>query len=154
MEEELNFIELQDKSLNALRAIAREFGVAGYSTMKKTHLVYEIMRVDAQKEELDFRGGVLEMIEDDKQKIGFLRTKNFLPGQNDIYVSASQIRRLGLRTGDMVVGQVREPKDNEKFYSMLKIAAVNGRDPELAKNRPRFEELTPIFPDQKIKLET
>ena len=150
----MDFAELQSKSISTLRSIARDYNVPGYSTLRKEPLVYDIMRAEANQKGHEFRGGVLEMIDDDKQKIGFLRAENYLPGVDDIYVSASQIRRLGLRTGDLVVGQVRAPKDNEKYYSMLRIAAVNGRDPEYAKKRPRFERLTPIFPQQKIKLET
>lgn len=87
--------------------------------------------------------------------MGFLRTdRNYHPSPDDIYVSNSQIRRLGLRTGDMIIGQVREPKENEKYHSLLRVEAVNGLDPETARKRPRFESLTPIFPDHKIKLET
>ena len=85
--------------------------------------------------------------------MGFLRTHNYLPGPNDIYVSNSQIRRLGLRTGDMVIGQVRAPKENEKYHSLLRVEAVNGMDADVARKRPRFETLTPIFPLVKLKLE-
>jgi transcription termination factor Rho len=112
------------------------------------------LRAQARSQGLEYRGGVLEIIEDDKQVMGFLRSKNYLPGPEDIYVSNSQIRRLGLRTGDMVIGQVRIPKDNEKYFSLLRVEAVNGMTPEIAKDRPRFETLTPIFPLEKIKLET
>ena len=146
--------DLEQKKLGDLRDLAREMGVAGFSTMKKLDLVYEIMRKDAEKSGYDFRGGILEVVDDDKQNMGFLRTtKNFLPGPNDIYVSNSQIRRLGLRTGDMVIGQVRVPKDNEKYYSLLRVEAVNGMSAEAAKKRTRYESLTPIFPDEKYKLE-
>ncbi|MCA9976742.1 MAG: Rho termination factor N-terminal domain-containing protein, partial [Anaerolineales bacterium] len=150
----MDITELASKKLSELRAIAREMEIAGFSTMKKQDLVYQIMASQAQTSGLDFRGGVLEIIEDDKQTMGFLRTHNYLPGANDIYVSNSQIRRLSLQTGDMVVGQVRVPKDNEKYYSLLRVEAVNDGPPELAKSRPRYESLTPIFPDQKLKLET
>jgi len=112
------------------------------------------MRANAEAEGYDFRGGVLEIVEDDKQNMGFLRSRNYLPGPEDIYVSSSQIRRLGLRNGDMVLGQVRVPKENEKYYSLLRVESVNGMSPDLAKKRPRYEQLTPIFPDQKLKLET
>lgn len=101
-----------------------------------------------------FRGGVLEIVEDDKQTMGFLRSGSYLPSKDDIYVSNSQIRRIGLKTGDMVYGQVRVPKDNEKYYSLLRVEAVNGMSPDHLKNRVRYESLTPIFPDQKLKLET
>jgi transcription termination factor Rho len=112
------------------------------------------MAADAKQKGLNFQGGVLEIIEDDKQTMGFLRSGNLLPGRKDIYVSNSQIRRLGLRTGDMVLGQVRVPKDNEKYYSLLRVEAVNGLSPEEARRRPSFSSLTPIFPDQKLRLET
>ncbi len=150
----MEYSELETKSLTALRTIAREFNVPGYSTKRKPDLVRGIMRAEARERGHDFRGGVLEIIDDDKQKIGFLRAENYLPGPEDIYVSASQIRRMGLRTGDLVLGQVRAPKDSEKYHSMLRISVVNGLDPETAKNRPRFERQTPIFPLEKIKLET
>lgn len=151
----MDIAELESKKLGELRDIARENSVPGFSTLKKQALIFEIMRKNAEDNGYDFRGGILEVVEDDKQSMGFLRTtKDFLPGPNDIYVSSSQIRRLGLRTGDMVLGQVRAPKDNEKYYSLLRVESVNGQSPDLAKKRPRYESLTPIFPDQKLKLET
>jgi len=100
---------------------------------------------------LIFGGGVLEIVQDG---IGFLRSDHFLPGPEDVYVSSSQIRRFGLRTGDMVIGQVRPPKDTEKYYGLLRVETVNGQDPETAKNRPTFEDLTPIFPNRRYELET
>lgn len=150
----MDITQLQDKKLNELREQARDMGVSGYSAQKKQELIFQILRENARSQGNEFRGGVLELIEDDKQTMGFLRSRNYLPGADDIYVSSSQIRRLGLRTGDMVLGQVRVPKDNEKYFSLLRVEAVNGMDPELAKKRPRFESLTPIFPLVKIKLET
>ncbi len=146
--------ELEAKKLGELRDIAREMNIPGFSTMKKQALVLKIMEAEAEAKGLHFRGGVLEIVDQDKQQMGFLRSKNYLPGPDDIYVSNSQIRRLGLRTGDMVMGQVRVPKDNEKYFSLLRVESVNGMSPELAKKRPRYEDLTPIFPDQKLKLET
>ena len=151
----MEIVELESKRLTDLRDIARDMEINGFSNMKKQELVFEIMRAEAHKKGLEFRGGVLETINDDKQPMGFLRTnRNYHPSSGDIYVSNSQIRRLGLRTGDMIIGQVREPKDNEKYHSLLRVEAVNGLDPESARKRPRFESLTPIFPDVKIKLET
>lgn len=151
----MEFIELEQKKLIELRDIAREMGVSGFSTMKKQELVYGIMRMIAQTQGLEFRGGVLEIVEEEKQPIGFLRIdRNYHPTPNDIYVSNSQIRRLGMKTGDLVIGHVRIPKDGEKFYSLLRIEAINGMDPDIAKNRPKFESQTPIFPNVKIKLET
>jgi transcription termination factor Rho len=145
---------LEEKKLSELRDIARGMEIPGFSTMKKQDIIFQIMAVDAQQKGLNFQGGVLEIIEDDKQTMGFLRSGNYLPGRKDIYVSNSQIRRLGLRTGDMVLGQVRVPKDNEKYYSLLRVEAVNGMSPEEARKRPKFASLTPIFPDQKLRLET
>jgi transcription termination factor Rho len=150
----MDITELEGKKLIELRDLGRQMDISGFSTMKKPELITEILRAQAKAQGLEYRGGVLEIIEDDKQMMGFLRSRNYLPGPEDIYVSNSQIRRLGLRTGDMVIGQVRIPKDNEKYFSLLRVEAVNGGTPELAKDRPRFETLTPIFPLEKIKLET
>lgn len=150
----MDFVELDKKPLTELRVIGKEIGVPGHTSMRKQGLIYGILELDAKEKGLEFRGGILEVQDDDKQRVGFLRTRNYQSGPDDIYVSASQIRRLGLRHGDKVMGQVRPPKDNEKYYSLLRIAAVNGTDPEGAKSRPRFETLTPIFPEEKIKLET
>ncbi|MFN2279850.1 MAG: transcription termination factor Rho, partial [Candidatus Promineifilaceae bacterium] len=140
--------------LSELREMARDMEIPGFSAMKKQDIIFQIMAADAKAKGLNFQGGVLEIIEDDKQTMGFLRSGNLLPGRKDIYVSNSQIRRLGLRTGDMVLGQVRVPKDNEKYYSLLRVEAVNGLSPDEARRRPKFSSLTPIFPDQKLRLET
>lgn len=145
--------ELESKTLSELRELARDMNITGFSSMKKNALVFEVLRARAKAQGHEFRGGVLEIVDDDKQTMGFLRSKNYLPGPDDIYVSNSQIRRLGLRTGDMVIGQVRVPKDNEKYYSLLRVEAVNGTDPESAKVRPHFGDLTPIFPEIKFTLE-
>ncbi len=151
----LDIVQLEAKKVGELRNMARDMNVPSFSTMKKQRLVYEIMRAQATAQGLDFRGGVLEIVDEDKQPIGFLRTReNYQAGPDDIYVSYSQIRRLGLRTGDMVIGQVRVPKDSEKYHSLLRVEAVNGGNPEEAKRRPYFEDLTPIFPLEKLKLET
>ncbi len=150
----MDIVELESKKIGELRDLAREKEITGFSAMKKHDLVFHIMKADAQARGHDFSGGFLEVVDDDKQPMGFLRSKNFLPGNDDIYVSNSQIRRMGLRTGDVVMGQVRRPKENEKYFSLLRVEAVNGGPPELAKKRPRHEDLTPIFPDRKLKLET
>ncbi len=150
----MDISELEAKKLSELRDMGRELDIPGFSTMKKTDIIFQILSENAKAKGLNFQGGVLEIIEDDKQTMGFLRSGNLLPGRKDIYVSNSQIRRLGLRTGDMVLGQVRVPKDNEKYYSLLRVEAVNGMSPEEARKRPRFSSLTPIFPDQKLRLET
>jgi transcription termination factor Rho len=143
--------ELEAKALPELREMAREVGVSGYSRLKKTDLVFRLLRANAEDRGLIFGGGLLETIQDG---IGFLRSADLKPGPEDVYVSQSQIRRFALRTGDMVIGQVRPPKDNEKYFGLLRVEAVNGLDPETTKTRPRFEALTPIFPHDRLKLET
>jgi transcription termination factor Rho len=150
----MEFRDLEQKNLTELRDIGRDMNVNGFSTMRKMELVYSILGAKAKAAGLELRGGLLETVDDDKQQIGFLRSENYLPGPDDIYVSNSQIRRMGMRTGDFVYGQARKPKDNEKYYSMLRIEAINDMDPEQAKKRPYFEKLTPIFPLVKLKLET
>jgi transcription termination factor Rho len=147
----LNYAELDQKSLTELRELAKEQGVSGYSKYKKNDLVFRLLRAKAEREGLIFGGGVLEIVQDG---IGFLRSDHLLPGDEDVYVSQSQIRRFGMRTGDMVIGQVRPPKDTEKYYGLLRVEAVNGIDPESAKQRPDFDKLTPIFPNVQYKLET
>jgi transcription termination factor Rho len=147
----MDISELQPKSLDELRVIARQWEIPSYTRLKKDDLIVRLMRANAEKQGLELRGGVLEIVEDG---IGFLRAEHLLPGADDIYVSQSQIRRFGLRTGDMVIGQVRAPKDSEKYFGLLRVETVNGLDPETAKKRPNFEALTPIFPDTRFDLET
>ena len=151
MAETLNYAELESKTLTELREIAKEQTISGYSRYKKTDLIFRLLRAKAEREGLIFGGGVLQIVEDG---IGFLRSDHLLPGPEDVYVSQSQIRRFGLRTGDMVIGQVRPPKDTEKYFGLLRVEAVNGLDPEAAKARPDFDKLTPIFPNSQFKLET
>lgn len=122
--------------------MARDMRITGHSRLKKHDLIMRLLRANAEQQGYIFGGGVLEIVQDG---IGFLRSDHLLPGPEDVYVSQSQIRRFGLRTGDLVVGQVRPPKDTEKYYGLLKVEAVNGLDPEVAKQRPVFERLTPIF---------
>lgn len=147
----LTIAELERKTLDELRALAREMGITGYTRLKKNDLIMRILEAQAEQRGYVFRGGILEIT---PEGIGFLRADGLLPGPNDIYVSQSQIRRFGLRTGDLVVGQVRPPKESEKYYGLLRVEAVNGLDPEVAKRRPHFESLTPIFPNRQFKLET
>lgn len=142
---------LEDCTLDELREIARSLDISGYTRLKKHDLIILLLRSNAEKQGYIFGGGILEIVQDG---IGFLRSDHLLPGPEDVYVSQSQIRRFGLRTGDLVVGQVRPPKDTEKYYGLLKVEAVNGLDPEEAKRRPVFEKQTPIFPDEQIHLET
>jgi transcription termination factor Rho len=147
----MDISELQPKTLEELRRVARDWDIPAYTKLKKDDLIVRLLRANAEKEGLELRGGILEIVEDG---IGFLRAEHFLPGPEDIYVSQSQIRRFGLRTGDMVIGQVRAPKDSEKYYGLLRVETVNGLDPDTAKKRPAFESLTPIFPETRFNLET
>lgn len=147
----INYAMLDDKSLTELRELAKEQNLTGSSKLKKSDLIFRLLRAKAEREGLIFGGGVLEIVQDG---IGFLRSDHLLPGDEDVYVSQSQIRRFGLRTGDMVIGQVRPPKDTEKYFGLLRVEAVNGIDPESAKQRPDFDKLTPIFPNVQYKLET
>lgn len=151
MPETLDYAELERKTLSELRELAKEQGISGYTRLKKTDLIFRLLRAKAEREGLIFGGGVLQIVE---EGIGFLRSDHLLPGPEDVYVSQSQIRRFGLRTGDMVIGQVRPPKETEKYYGLLRVEAVNGLDPETAKARPEFDKLTPIFPNSQFKLET
>jgi len=143
--------QLDALNLDELRELARASGITGYTRLKKFDLVMRLLRANAEQQGFIFGGGILEIVQDG---IGFLRSDHFLPGPEDVYVSQSQIRRFGLRTGDFVVGQVRPPKDTEKFHGLLKVEAVNGWDPEEAKKRASFEKLTPIFPNEQFLLET
>jgi transcription termination factor Rho len=147
----VNLSELETKTVEDLRELARELGMNGVSSLKKQDLIMKLIQVQAEQQGNIFAAGILEIMEDG---FGFLRQDRYLPGPDDIYVSQSQIRRFGLRTGDKVSGQVRPPKDNEKYYSLLRVEVVNGMDPEVARRRPNFDSLTPIFPRQAIDLET
>ncbi|MFN8372819.1 MAG: transcription termination factor Rho [Anaerolineae bacterium] len=143
--------DLEQRTLDDLRQMAREAGVQRFSRLKKQDLMLALLREEAERKGHKLRGGVLEIVDDG---IGFLRAEKYLPGPNDVYVSQTQIKRFNLRTGDMVIGQVRAPKDSEKYYGLLRVDAVNGLNPEEAKSRPNFEDLTPIFPLQRFNLET
>jgi transcription termination factor Rho len=147
----VNIAELDTKTLAELREMARDEEVSGFSRLKKNDLILRLLRAQAEKQGLIFGGGVLEIM---PEGIGFLRSHHLIPGSEDVYVSQSQIRRFKLRTGDMVIGQVRPPKETEKYFSLLRVEAVNGLDPDAAKGRPHFDALTPIFPLQMLKLET
>ena len=147
----MNIAQLETMNLPDLRAISRDLEVQGGARLKKEDLILRIMQADAERRGLELRGGILEIM---NEGMGFLRADHYLPGPNDIYVSQSQIRRFGLRTGDMVIGQIRPPKDTEKYYGLLRVESINGMDPEDAKGRPKFEDLTPIFPEERFDLET
>jgi len=147
----MNIAQLESMNLTDLRSISKDLDIQGASRLKKDDLILQIMQADAEKRGLELRGGILEVM---SEGMGFLRAEHYLPGPNDIYVSQSQIRRFGLRTGDMVIGQIRPPKESEKYFGLLRVESINGLDPEEAKNRPRFETLTPIFPEERFDLET
>jgi transcription termination factor Rho len=147
----VNIAELETKTIAELRDLARDLELTGYSALKKQDLVFRLLQSNTEQQGNIFSAGVLEIVEDG---FGFLRQERFLPGNMDVYVSQSQIRRFGLRTGDMVSGQVRPPKDNEKYYGLLRVEAINGVDPEIAKRRPHFDILTPISPREMFNLET
>jgi transcription termination factor Rho len=146
----LEMADLETRTLAELRELAKESEISGYSRLKKEDLILRLLRAKAEREGLMFGGGVLDIVDENK---GYLRGSHYKPGSEDVYVSQSQIRRFGLRTGDMVVGQVRPPKESEKYFSLLRVEAVNGVDPEAAKQRPYFESLTPVFPDERFTLE-
>ncbi len=147
----LDIAELEARTQDQLIELATEQGVENPHTYNKQDLLFRILRHQAERQGTIYAGGVLAIVDDG---FGFLRGERLVPGPNDVYVSQSQIRRFGLRGGDYVTGQVRQPKDSEKYYGLLRVEAVNGVDPEVARRRPNFEELTPIFPDEMLELET
>jgi len=144
---------LRKLTIPKLQAIAKTLKVEGISNLRKEELIYKIMESQTQREGLLFAEGVLEILPDG---FGFLRSPNYnyLPGPDDIYVSPSQIKKFSLKTGDTVAGQVRPPKDNEKYFALLKVESVNSEPPENIQSRIPFEELTPIHPNQRLLLET
>ncbi|MFH0872819.1 MAG: transcription termination factor Rho [bacterium] len=149
----MNIAELKEKSISELTTIAREFSVSGVSSLRKQELIFKILEAQTEKNGLIFAAGVLEILPDG---FGFLRAPdyNYLPGPDDIYVSPSQIRRFDLHTGDTISGQVRPPKDGERYFALLKVEAVNFESPETAREKILFDNLTPLFPNQRLKLET
>lgn len=142
--------ELKEKKINDLCKIAKEYNIDNFSRTKKMDLIFKILQAETEKKGYIFSEGILEIM---SEGFGFLRTGGYLPGENDIYISPSQIRRFNLSIGDLVSGQVRAPKEGERYYALLKIEAVNYEDPELSKQRIDFENLTPLFPEKMIKLE-
>ena len=151
--ESLNIKELKDLNIQALNQIAQELEIEGASGMRKQELIFQILKAQTERSGLIFSEGVLETLPDG---FGFLRAPeyNYLPGPDDIYVSPSQIRKFDLHTGDTVSGQVRPPKEGERYFALIKVEAINFEHPEVARDRTFFENLTPIYPDQRINLET
>ncbi|MGD0566248.1 MAG: transcription termination factor Rho [Candidatus Goldiibacteriota bacterium] len=148
----MNLTDLKLKKLSELQKIAKDLKLEGISTMKKQDIIFKILEVDTKNNGLIFGEGVLEILPDG---FGFLRSPNYnyLPGPDDIYVSPSQIRKFDLRTGDMIAGQVRPPKEGEKYFALLKVETINGDDPEKIKDKLFFDNLTPLYPEQHIILE-
>lgn len=149
----MDISELQKKKIVDLNKIAKDLGIAGYSDLRKQELIYKILEAQSEKDGLAFSKGVLETLQDG---YGFLRSQgyNYLPSPDDIYVSPSQIKRFNLRTGDLVSGQVRPPKEGERFFALLRVEAVNGLNPEQIRERTLFDNLTPLYPDKKLSLES
>ncbi|MDD2628779.1 MAG: transcription termination factor Rho, partial [Limnochordia bacterium] len=146
----MNVAELAAKTNEELYQIAKGLEVQGYRKLRKRKLIFEILRAETENEGLYFKDGILEILPDG---YGFLRVNDMSPSSDDVYVSPSQIRRFNLRTGDVVLGQVRTPKEGERYFALLKVLAVNLKDPEAAVRRPNFDDLIPIYPDERIHLE-
>ncbi|HWP81152.1 MAG TPA: transcription termination factor Rho [Bacteroidota bacterium] len=149
----MDITELKSKKIAELNQIAKELNINGYSELRKQELIFKILEAQTEKDGLSFSKGVLEVLPDG---YGFLRsvTYNYLPSPDDIYVSPSQIKKFGLRTGDTVSGQVRPPKEGERFFALLRVEAVNDDHPDTIRERVLFDNLTPLYPAQRIKLET
>jgi transcription termination factor Rho len=149
----LNIVELKEMSISELSEVAKQLNVTGASGLRKQELIFKILEAQTEKNGLIFGEGVLEILPDG---FGFLRAPsyNYLPGPDDIYVSPSQIRRFDLHTGDTVSGQVRPPQESERYFALLKVEAINYENPELAKDKILFDNLTPLYPDERVHLET
>ena len=149
----MDLVQLKEQNIKGLIERAKEFGVEGFSTMRKQELIFALLQAQAEQDGLIYGEGVLETLPDG---FGFLRAQNYnyLPGPDDIYVSPSQIRRFGLRTGDTVSGQIRPPKEGERYFALLKVEAVNYEDPEDTRDKILFDNLVPLYPDEKVQLET
>ncbi len=149
----LNINDLKDMSIQKLTQIAKDLNVAGATGMRKQELIFQILKAQTEQSGFIFSEGVLEVLPDG---FGFLRAPdyNYLPGPDDIYVSPSQIRKFDLQTGDTVSGQIRPPKDGERYFALIKVEAVNFEAPDQARNKLFFENLTPLYPQERLKLET
>ena len=149
----LDIRELKEMNIAALAEIAKGLGVPGYTGMRKQELIFQILKAQTEASGLVFSEGVLECL---PEGFGFLRAPdyNYLPGPDDIYVSPSQIRKFDLRTGDTVSGQIRQPKEGERYFALIKVEAVNFEHPDVAKDKIFFDNLTPLYPDEQLKLET
>lgn len=148
---DLQIADLEEMKLTDLYKLAKQYQIAYYGQLKKKELIFAILRAQAEKSGLMFMEGVLDIL---PEGFGFLRPINYLPSKEDIYISASQIRRFDLRNGDLVSGKCRPPKENERYFGLLQVNAVNGENPETAAERLHFPALTPLFPEKKLVLET
>jgi len=151
-EGKLNLADLKDMSISELTSIAREMGVEGATGLRKQELIFKLLAAQTEKSGLIFSEGVLETLPDG---FGFLRAPeyNYLPGPDDIYVSPSQIRKFDLRTGDTVSGQIRPPKEGERYFALIKVEAINFEAPEQSREKIFFDNLTPLYPDEKLTME-
>jgi len=149
----MDISELKSKKIADLNQIAKDLSISGYSDLRKQELIFKILEAQTEKDGLTFSKGVLEVLPDG---YGFLRSVdyNYLPSPDDIYVSPSQIKKFSLRTGDTVSGQVRPPKEGERFFALLRVEAVNDENPDTIRDRVLFDNLTPLYPNERIKLET
>src|SRR5215472_8179910 len=149
----ISLAELKEKNITDLAKIAKELNIPGASGMRKQELIFQILRAQTEKSGLIFSEGVLECLPDG---FGFLRAPeyNYLPGPDDVYVSPSQIRRFDLRTGDTISGQIRPPKEGERYFALIKVDAINFEPPEEARNKIFFDNLTPLYPNDRVRLET
>jgi transcription termination factor Rho len=153
MEKKMDLVELKKLKISELTNMAKEFNIEGASGMRRQDLIFSLLQAHSERNGLIYGQGVLETLPDG---FGFLRAPdaNYLPGPDDIYISPSQIRRFNLRTGDTIAGQIRPPKDTERYFALLKVEKVNHEDPELAREKILFDNLTPLYPDERVKLET
>src|SRR6476661_6703280 len=144
--------ELKEMSISKLTQIAKELDIPGATGMRKQELIFKILQAQTEKSGLIFSEGVLETLPDG---FGFLRAPdyNYLPGPDDIYVSPSQIRKFDLRTGDTVSGQIRPPKEGERYFALIKVEAINFEAPEQSREKVFFDNLTPLYPDEQLKME-
>ncbi|MHC5268235.1 transcription termination factor Rho [Enterococcus sp. LJL98] len=152
MADYLTMAELEHRTLKEIYTYAKELKIPYYSQMNKKELSLAVIRAQAEKQGFFYMEGILDII--GQEGYGFLRPINYGPSAEDIYISTSQIRRFGLRNGDKVAGKARPPKESERYYGLMHVESVNGKNPEEAKERPHFPALTPLYPDRKIQLET
>src|SRR3989475_5906802 len=148
----LNLADLKEMSISKLTSIAKGMDVPGATGMRKQELIFKVLAAQTEKSGLIFSEGVLETLPDG---FGFLRAPeyNYLPGPDDIYVSPSQIRKFDLRTGDTVSGQIRPPKEGERYFALIKVEAINFESPEMAREKVFFDNLTPLYPDEMLRME-